>query len=110
MKSAGKVIDSKSPWSSPVRLVKKKDGSIRICVDFRKVNAITVKDAYLIPRIEDLFTYLGSASIFSSLDIAKGYYQVAMDPGSTQYTAFSCEFGFFEFGFFELYSFTHGFD
>lgn len=97
MKAAGMVVDSKSPWSSPIRLVKKKDGSVRICVDFRKVNAVTIKDAYPIPRIEDLFTYLGSARIFSSLDLAKGYYQVAMDPASTPYTAFSCEFGFFEY-------------
>ena len=54
MKAAGMVVDSKSPWSSPIRLVKKKDGSIRICVDFRKLNSVTIKDAYPIPRIEDL--------------------------------------------------------
>ena len=86
MKAAGMVIDSKSPWSSPIRLVKKKDGSIRICVDFRKLNHVTVKDAYPIPRIEDLFAYLGKAKIFSSLDLAKGYYQVDMEPSSMQYT------------------------
>ena len=97
MKAAGMVVDSKSPWSSPIRLVKKKDGSIRICVDFRKLNNVTVKDAYPIPRIEDLFAYLGKAKMFSSLDLAKGYYQVDMDPSSMQYTAFSCEFGFYEY-------------
>ena len=97
MKKVGMVIDSKSPWSSPIRLVKKKDGTIRICVDFRKVNAVTVKDAYPIPRIEDLFTYLGAAKIFSLLDLTKGYYQVKLDPASSPYTAFSCEFGFFEY-------------
>ena len=62
-----------------------------------KVNNVTVKDAYPIPRIEDLFTYLCKATLFSTLDLASGYYQVAMKPESQQYTAFSCEFGFFEY-------------
>ena len=97
MKRAGMIVDSKSPWSSPIRLVKKKDGTIRICVDFRKVNNATVKDAYPIPRIEDIFSYLSAARVFTTLDLTKGYYQVAMDPLSRQYTAFSCEFGFYEY-------------
>ena len=97
MKAAGMIIDSKSPWCSPVRLVKKKDGTIRVCVDFRKVNSVTIKDAYPIPKIEDLFTYLTGAFVFSTLDLASGYYQVRMKPESQQYTAFSCEFGFYEY-------------
>ena len=97
MKSAGMIVDSKSPWCSPVRLVRKKDGSIRVCVDFRKVNNVTEKDAYPIPRIEDLFSYLKPARVFTTLDLASGYYQVKMDPKSSKYTAFSCDFGFFEY-------------
>ena len=97
MKAAGMIIDSKSPWCSPVRLVKKKDGTIRVCVDFRKVNTVTIKDAYPIQKIEDLFTYLTGAFVFSTLDLASGYYQVRMKPKSQQYTAFSCEFGFYEY-------------
>ena len=65
MKEAGLIVDSNSPWCSPVRLVKKKDGSIRICVDYRKVNNVTIKDAYPIPKIEDIFTYLNKAKIFT---------------------------------------------
>ena len=67
------IIDSKSPWCSPVRLVKKKEDTKRVCVDFRKVNNATIKDAYPIPKIEDLFTYLTGAFVFSTLDLASGY-------------------------------------
>ena len=97
MKAAGMIIDSKSPWSSPVRLVRKKDGTIRVCVDFRKLNNVTKKDAYPIPKIEDLFTYLATAKVFSTIDLASGYYQIKMEEESRQYTAFSCDFGFYEY-------------
>ena len=95
MKAAGMIIDSKSPWSLPARLVRKKDGSIR--VDFRKLNNVTKKDAYPIPKIEDLFTYLATAKVFSTIDLASGYYQIKMEEESRQYTAFSCDFGFYEY-------------
>ena len=97
MYQAGLIVPSKSPWCSPVRLVKKKDGTVRVCVDYRKVNNVTIKDAYPIPKIEDLFSYLGNAKIFTTLDLASGYYQVKLDKESQQYTAFSCEFGFYEY-------------
>ena len=97
MKSAGLIVDSKSPWCSPVRLVRKKDKSIRVCVDYRKLNNVTIKDAYPIPRIEDLFSYLKPAKVFTTLDLASGYYQVKMDADCRKYTAFSCDFGFFEY-------------
>ena len=61
------------------------------------MNAVTVGDAYPIPKIEDLFTYLSSARVFTTLDLASGYYQVPMSPESQQFTAFSCEYGFFEY-------------
>ena len=73
MKEAGMIVDSKSPWCSPVRLVKKPDGSIRVCVDFRKVNNVTVKDSFPIPKIEDIFSHLDKAIIFSTIDMTSGY-------------------------------------
>lgn len=97
MKDAGMIVDSKSPWCSPVRLVRKKDGSVRVCIDYRKLNNVTIADAYPIPKIEEIFQRLGQARIFSSLDLCSGYYQVKMDVKSREYTAFSCEFGFYEY-------------
>jgi len=75
MKEAGMIVDSKSPWSSPVRLVKKPDGSIRITIDYRKLNNVTVKDSYPLPKIEDIFVHLSKAKIFSTLDLCSGYNQ-----------------------------------
>jgi hypothetical protein len=66
MKMAGMIVDSKSPWSSPVRLVKKPDGSVRICVDYRKLNPVTIRDSYPIPRIEEIFSHLYNDKIFST--------------------------------------------
>ena len=86
MKEAAMIVDSKSPWSSPIRLVKKPDGSIRVCVDFRKVNNATIKDAYPIPKIEEIFTYLGEANIKSTIDLAHGYHQIRMDKESEKMT------------------------
>ena len=97
MKEAGMIVDSKSPWCSPVRLVKKPDGSIRVCVDFRKVNNVTVKDSFPIPKIEDIFSHLAKAKIFSTIDMTSGYYQVKMDKDSMPYTAFASQWGFYEY-------------
>ena len=93
MKAAGMVVDSKSPWCSPVRLVRKKDGTIRICVDFRKLNNVTIKDSYSIPKIDKLFVILANETVFTTLDLASGYYQVKMDQQSQEYTAFACDLG-----------------
>lgn len=97
MKRAGMIVDSYSPWCSPVRLVRKKDGTVRICVDFRKLNSVTVKDAYPIPIINDLFVHLAKAKVFSTLDLKSGYFQVQMKQESQSLTAFACEFGFYEY-------------
>ena len=79
----GVVEKSNSPWSSPVVLVTKKDGSQRLCVDCRLVNAATVKDAYPVPRIDDSLSALSGAKWFSTLDLTSGYWHVPIDPASS---------------------------
>jgi hypothetical protein len=73
------IVPSKSPWTSPVVLVWKKNGERRFCVDYRKLNNVTKKDAYPLPRIDDLLDAIGPAKYFTSLDAASGYWQVGMD-------------------------------
>ena len=72
-----KIIEkSTSPWSSPVVIVGKKDGSKRFCVDYRKINAITITDAHPLPRIDELLEQFRTAKWFSSMDLASGYWQI----------------------------------
>jgi len=73
MKQRGVIEESRSPWVSPVVLMKKKDGSLKFCVDYRKLNAVTVKDSYPLPRIEDILDQLSGNSWFSTLDLKSGY-------------------------------------
>ncbi|KAJ8020637.1 hypothetical protein HOLleu_40281 [Holothuria leucospilota] len=88
---------SASPYASPVVLVKKKTGAFRVCIDYRKLNAITVKDSFPLPRIEESLEAMHGANFFSSMDLSHGYFQIAMDPGSIQPTAFRVPWGLFEF-------------
>ena len=92
----GLVKKSTSPWSSPVVLVTKKDGTQRFCVDYRQVNAVTVKDAYPLPRIDDSLFALSRARWFSTLDLASGYWQILMDPASSGKAAFVTTSGLYE--------------
>ena len=93
-----KIIQrSKSPWSFPVVIVDKKDGSKRFCVDFRKLNQITKPISYPLPVIDDILALLGKAKYFTSLDLKSGYWQVLMNENDKEKTAFACHKGLFEF-------------
>ena len=97
MLKVGAIRRSTSPWASPVVLVWKKDGSLRFCIDLRKLNSHTIKDAYSLPRIEESLDCLNGAKIFTSLDLKSGYWQVLMSEESIPYMAFTVEpLGFYE--------------
>ena len=94
----GNIIKvSHSPWSSPVVLVEKKDGSTRFCVDYRKLNAITKKDSGPLPLISDAIDALNDASIFTTLDCKSGYWCISLEESSKEKTAFVCHLGLFQF-------------
>ncbi|GFR93010.1 Pol polyprotein, partial [Elysia marginata] len=89
----GVIEHSSSPYCSPIVIVKKKDGTLRLCIDLQKLNALTIFDANNIPLPEDLFAQLSHASIFTSCDLAKAYWQIPLHPESKIYTAFQTPLG-----------------
>ena len=91
------IRPSCSPWSSPVVMVRKPNGLWRFCIDFRRVNDVTHKDAYPLPRIDTTLESLGGSTLFSTLDLASGYWQVELDENSKEKTAFSTQKGHYEF-------------
>ncbi|GFU15187.1 retrovirus-related Pol polyprotein from transposon 297 [Trichonephila clavipes] len=97
MLDEGIVQPSESPWSSPVVLVRKKDGSWRFCVDYRKLNSVTKKDVYPLPRIDDTLDCLKGAKFFSSMDLRSGYWQIEIDKADREKMAFITPEGLYEF-------------
>ncbi len=97
MLSSGVIRPSSSNYSSPIVLVKKADGSIRFCVDYRKLNALTLKDHYPVPLIEERIASVIGSTVFSDLDLTSGYWQFALTESSQKLTAFICHLGLFEF-------------
>ncbi|PIK44251.1 putative thy-1 membrane glycoprotein isoform X1 [Apostichopus japonicus] len=97
MLDKGVIKESYSPWAAPMVLVKKGDGTIRICVDYRKLNDKTRKDAFPLPRIHESLNALSKAKLFSTLDLASGFWQVEMSPEDQPKTAFTTPMGLYEF-------------
>lgn len=95
--NAGIIRESESPFASPIVVVRKKDNSVRLCIDFRKLNAQTIKDAYALPNLEEAFSVLTGSKWFSVLDLKSGYYQIEMEEQDKAKTAFVCPLGFWEF-------------
>ena len=97
MLDIGAIRPSDSPWCSAVVLVKKKNGELRFCIDLRKLNMRTIKDAYNLPRIDETLERLKGSCVFSSLDLKSGYWQVEIEEESKQFTAFTLgPLGFYE--------------
>ena len=97
MLARGIIRESISPWAAPIVLVSKKDGEDRFCVDYRRVNAVTKKDSFLLPRIDSTLDALSGMSLLSTLDLASGYWQCELEEVSKEKTAFISHRGLFEF-------------
>ena len=91
------IVPSMSPWSSPVCMVTKKDGTIRFCIDYRKLNGMTKKNSYPLPRIDETIDSLGGNEWFCTIDLQSGYWQVGMKPEDMEKTAFSSHVGLFQY-------------
>ena len=88
---------SVSPWGAPVLFLKKKDGTLRLCVDYRQLNKMTVKNKYPLPRIDDLFDQLKGASVFLKIDLQSRYHQLRIKDADVNKTAFRMRYGHYEF-------------
>ncbi|GJU76863.1 putative reverse transcriptase domain-containing protein [Tanacetum coccineum] len=93
----GFIRPSSSPWGAPVLFVKKKDGSFRMCIDYRELNKLTVKNRYPLPRIDDLFDQLQGSSVYSKIDLRSGYHQLRVRDEDIPKTAFRTRYGHYEF-------------
>ena len=93
----GFIRPSVSPWGAPVLFMKKKDGTLRMCIDYRQINKVTVKNKYPLPRFEDLFDQLKGAGVLSKIDLRSGYYQLRVKEGDVPKTAFRTRYGHYKF-------------
>ncbi|GJZ97819.1 putative reverse transcriptase domain-containing protein [Tanacetum coccineum] len=97
LQDRGFIRPCHSPWGAPVLFMKKKDGSFRMCIDYRELNKITIKNRYPLPRIDDLFNQLLGACYFSKIDLQSGYHQLRVHEDNIPKTAFRTRYGHFEF-------------
>ena len=97
MLQAGVIEPAQSEWASPVVLVPKSDGTLRFCVDYRRLNAVTIKDSYPLPRMDECIDSLGDANVFSTLDCNSGYWQVPVREEDRDKTAFTCHSGLYRY-------------
>jgi hypothetical protein len=93
----GFIHPSSSPWGCPILFVSKKDKGLRLCVDYRPLNAVTVKNKYPLPRIDILFDQVAGAQVFSKIDLCSGYHQIKISDKNIPKTAFSIRYGFYEY-------------
>ena len=93
----GFIRPSVSPWGAPMLFVKKKDGTLRLCIDYRQLNKLTVKNKYLLPRIDDLFDQLKGGSIFSKIDLRSRYHQLRIKDADVHKMSFRTRYGHYEF-------------
>ena len=93
----GFIRPCSSPWGAPVLFMKKKDGSLRLCIDYRQLNKVTIENKYPLPRIDDLFDQLQGARCFSKIDLRSGYHQLWIRSGDVPKTAFPTRYGHYEF-------------
>jgi hypothetical protein len=93
----GLIHPSSSPWGCPAIFVKKKDQSLQMCVDYRPLNAVTVKNKYPLPLIDILFDQLSKVKVFSKIDLRSGYHQIKIHPEDVPKTAFCTRYGLYEY-------------
>ncbi len=94
---AGMIRELGVPYSSPIVVIRKKNGDIRLCIDYRKLNTLTIRDVYALPNLEEAFSTLAGSKWFSVMDLKSGYYQIEMEECDKAKTAFVCPLGFYEF-------------
>ena len=97
LQQKGFIRPSVSPWGAPALFVKKRDGTLKLCIDYRRLNRVTIKNRYPMPRIDDLFDQFRGSVCFSKIDLRSGYYQLRVREEDISRTAFRTRYGHYEF-------------